>query len=81
MRSDDILTILRGELAGMKPALERGLSATLEFRREGGLDSMDLVEFVARIEQRFRIVIPDRDLSALVSLKATEEYLALRLSP
>ena len=51
------------------------------FRTELSLDSLDLVEFVARIEQRFGIMIPDEDVAQLASLAATERYLGGRLAP
>lgn len=44
-----------------------------------GLDSLDLAELAARIEQRFRIEIPDEEWRALGNVAQLTAYLATRL--
>ena len=55
------------------------MPAESDFRFDWQLDSLDLVEFVARIEQRFKIIIPDEDLPQFVSLAASEQYIRAHL--
>ena len=77
----DLLSTLRDEVRQMKPELPLELSPAASFHDECGLDSLDLAEFAARLEQHFAIMIPDEDLQQLVSLEATEQYLRTRLGP
>jgi acyl carrier protein len=73
-RPDDaIIDRLREELLAIKPALPPDLPARSDFR-SSGLDSLDLVEFVARIERQFSIMIADEDVPCFVSLDAVARY-------
>jgi acyl carrier protein len=47
---------------------------------EIGLDSLDLAELAARIEQRFRIEIPDQEWRALANVTQLTAYLETRLA-
>lgn len=49
------------------------------FREDLGLDSLDLVEMVARLEQASGVLVPDADLPQLSSAAATAAYLSARL--
>lgn len=49
------------------------------FREDLGLDSLDLVELVARLEQASGVLVPDADLPQLSSVAATAAYLCARL--
>ncbi|MBN8860727.1 MAG: hypothetical protein J0H29_20210 [Sphingobacteriales bacterium] len=75
MQEYDIIQQLRLELGIVKPQVTNDIRDTDSFRDDWGLDSLELVEFVARIEQTFRIMIPDKDLQELHSLSATAVYL------
>jgi len=75
MQEYDIIQQLRFELSIVKPQITNDIRDTDSFRDDWGLDSLELVEFVARIEQTFRIMIPDKDLQELRSLDATATYL------
>ena len=75
MQEYDIIQQLRLELGIVKPQIANDIKNTDNFRDDWGLDSLELVEFVARIEQTFRIMIPDKDLQELHSLSATAVYL------
>lgn len=66
---------LRITLRDVKPQISDAIGNADNFRDDWGLDSLELVEFVARIEQSFKILIPDKDLQELYSLNATAEYL------
>ena len=45
------------------------------FRTDLNLDSLGLVELVARIEQRYGIYVPDADLPQFVSMESTLRYI------
>jgi acyl carrier protein len=48
------------------------------FRDDLGLDSLDLVEMVARLEQATGIFVPDEDVAHLMSISATVDYVRAR---
>jgi len=79
MQEEDIIQQLRFELSIVKPQIANDIKNTDNFRDDWGLDSLELVEFVARIEQTFRIMIPDKDLQELLSLDATAAYLQRKM--
>ena len=79
MQETDIIQQLRLELGIVKPQISHEIKNTDSFRDDWGLDSLELVEFVARIEQTFRIMIPDKDLQELYSLNATAAYLQSKM--
>ncbi|MFN0175386.1 MAG: acyl carrier protein [Saprospiraceae bacterium] len=80
MSNEQLIAQLRNELRGIKPLLPDDLAATDNFRNDWNLDSLELVEFVARIEQQYSILIPDEDLAELVSLQASAKYLQAKLT-
>ena len=77
--NDALLAFLRSELRAIKPALPEALPAEAHYRIELDLDSLDLVELVARIEQRYGVLIPDADLPLFTSLDATVRYVSAHL--
>jgi acyl carrier protein len=77
---DELITFLRDELRAIKPALPAELPASANYLGDLNLDSLDLVELVARIEQSYGVMIPDADLPALVSLDATVRYVLARVA-
>ena len=79
MTTKEMHSLLRRYIKLINPRAPVGLPAESHFRFDWQLDSLDLVEFVARIEQKFKIMIPDEDLPQLVSLAATEQYIRARL--
>ena len=48
------------------------------FREELGLDSLDLVEMVARLEQATGLFVPDSDMAKLTSVSSTAAYVHAR---
>jgi acyl carrier protein len=44
------------------------------YRDDLGLDSLDLVEMVARLEQVTGMFVPDEDFAKLTSIAATADY-------
>ena len=78
---DGTLAFLREELRLIRPTLPATWPDDAKFRSDLGLDSLDLVELVARAEQRFERYIGDQDLPMLVSLAAMADYLCRRPAP
>ena len=70
---------IRRELHAIRP---RALPATwgdaARFRQDLGLDSLDLVELVARLEQATGLYVPDDDVARLSSVAATLAYVRER---
>lgn len=79
MDPDRILSLLRADLKRVKPSLPDEFPIADDFTMDWQLDSLDLVEFVSRIEGTFSILIPDEDLPGFVSLEATLAYVHARL--
>jgi acyl carrier protein len=48
------------------------------YQNDLGLDSLDLVEMVARLEQATGIFVPDDDIPQLSSIAATSNYVRAR---
>ena len=71
----EIIAFLRRELRAIKPKLPRDWPTEAKYRADLHLDSLDLVELVARVEQRFGMLIVDEELSALTSLDATASFI------
>jgi acyl carrier protein len=75
MIQQTLIIQLRDELRAIKPKLPSDMGADDNFRNTWNLDSLELVEFVARLEQQFGIMIPDEDLAQFYSLNAAANYL------
>jgi acyl carrier protein len=71
---DRLIATMREELRRISPQLPADWPASALYRSELALDSLDLVELVARIEQHYGLLIPDSDLACFVSLAATADY-------
>lgn len=66
---------LQTTLRQIKPSLPTEIAPEDDFKNDWGLDSLDLVEYVARIEQHFMIAVPDEDLEQMTSISAIINYL------
>jgi len=73
MKNIIINTILT-HFRDVKPKLEID-SNDSNFKEELGVDSLDMAEFVARIEQEYRIEIPDADWSQIATVNLMAEYI------
>jgi acyl carrier protein len=73
MKNTIINTILT-HFRDVKPKLEID-SNDSNFKEELGVDSLDMAEFVARIEQEYRIEIPDTDWSQIATVNLMAEYI------
>ena len=79
MNDDEVLSFLRSELRAIRPTLPPALPVHAHYRTDLMLDSLDLVELVARIERHYALIIPDQDLPEFVSLEATVRYIFARI--
>ena len=75
---DEVTVQLRADLCRIQPRLPRTWPNNSLFKADLGLDSLDLVEFVARVEQRYGMLIVDTDLPSFVSLDAIADYICAR---
>jgi acyl carrier protein len=76
----EIMDLIVVELSAMRASLPTVVSEDLSFRQDLGLDSLAIVEFVARMELRFRVEIPDPEWKELVTLGLVASYIEGRLS-
>jgi acyl carrier protein len=72
---EGIAVMLRNELLCIRPDLPPVWPDDALFKSDLALDSLDLVELVARVEQRLQMMIPDADLQHFVTLQAMVDYL------
>lgn len=77
--TDDLLDFLVGELRQIRRSLPAQWPRQAHYKTDLKLDSLDLVELVARIEQRYGLLVPDTDLPKLISLDATLRYVVERM--
>jgi acyl carrier protein len=75
-----VIATMREELRRISPQLPADWPASAQYRAELNLDSLDLVELVARIEQHYGLLIPDDDLGCFVSLEASADYVIAKAS-
>jgi acyl carrier protein len=75
---DEVTVQLQADLCRIQPRLPRTWPNSSLFQADLGLDSLDLVELVARVEQRYGILIADTDLPSFVSLDAMVDYICAR---
>ena len=69
-----IINMILTHFRDVKPKLEID-SNDSNFKEELGVDSLDMAEFVARIEQEYRIEIPDTDWSQIATVNLMAEYI------
>jgi acyl carrier protein len=70
----EMLDVLRAELHDVNAEIPGALPKDKELIAELGIDSLDIVEFVARLEYRFRFVVPDDEWQQLATLDAIAVY-------
>jgi len=75
----EMLDLLREELHDVNEEIPRDLPDDRELIADLGIDSLDVVEFVARLEYLFRFVVPDDEWRQLATLDAIAAYALSRL--
>lgn len=74
--SDAVVARLRAELAAVRSDLDvDSIPSAAQLKLDLGIDSLDILEFVARVEAAFHIIIPDEDWQSVASLDSLAEYL------
>ena len=73
--STALIDQLRAELHDVNPDIAIDLAADRHLIDELGVDSLDLIEFVARIEYEHGFLVPDDDIDRLVTLDAIVAYM------
>jgi len=70
------------ELRRIAPELEEGeLRLDRPLREQIDLDSMDWLNFIVALHERFRVEIPEADYRKLGTLEETVAYLAAKAAP
>lgn len=72
--TEKLLAELANELRAINDDIPELVEPMDELKDELGIDSLDLVEFVARIEHRFRFIVPDEDWQELLTLHDIASY-------
>lgn len=75
----ELLAVLLGELHAVNGEISAELPTDQALGEELGIDSLDILEFVARIEYRYRVLVPDDDLEGLRTLDDVAGYMLGRL--
>ena len=76
MNKQEILAIVREQLAVAAPDVPADADETAEFRHDLEVDSLAILELVARLEYRFNVAVPDEDWPRLTSMAAVVDYIA-----
>lgn len=76
---DALLAILHEELAATGTDVTGEIPTDRHLTQDLGIDSLDVVEFVARVELRLRFTVPDEDWQRLATLDAIADYALERL--
>ena len=72
--TDDIIDVLRDEIRKVKSTLPLAVPTGALLMTDLGLDSLDVVEFVARVEEVYRVSVPDEDWQELRTLDCIAAY-------
>jgi acyl carrier protein len=80
MTRDEIMAIVKDELLRIAPETDLDVvPSSADLREELDIDSMDYLNFVTALHQRFQIDIPDADTRRLTSLDGALDYVADKL--
>jgi acyl carrier protein len=80
MKPDEIRAMVLAELTRIAPELEESeLKAGRPLRDQVDLDSMDWLNFLVALHERFKVEIPESDYQRLGTLDEIAAYLATKL--
>ena len=80
MKPDEIRATVLAELTRIAPEIEEGeLKAGRPLRDQVDLDSMDWLNFLVALHERFKVEIPESDYQRLGTLDEIAAYLATKL--
>lgn len=77
-RRREVLTVLRREIRRVREDLPGDVEGTALLMTDLGLDSLDVVELVARVEETFRLSVSDEDWPSLRCLDRMADYVLER---
>jgi acyl carrier protein len=75
----DIVDIVRQELAVAAPGVARDAAESASLKHDLDVDSLAIIELVARLEYRFTVSVPDDVWPQLGSIAAIADYIASTL--
>ena len=79
MSAQDILAVIRDELARIAPEIEfESLDPAVDLREQADLDSMDYLNLLTALHQQLGVEIPDVDAQKLASLDGAVAYIEAR---
>lgn len=79
MKQDEILDGVFSTLKSIAPEVEENdIAADLPLRNQVDLDSMDWLNFLIGLHQRFKVEIPESDYTKLRTLNDLRDYLRLK---
>ncbi len=79
MNRSEILSVIREELAVAAPDVPADADPAAHFGLDLEVDSLAVLEFVARLEYRFGIAVPDDAWPGLTSMDAVADFLEAAL--
>lgn len=75
MSAQEILSVVRDELARIAPEIEfDALDPAIDLREQADLDSMDFLNLLTALHQRLGVEIPDADALKLATLDGAVAY-------
>jgi acyl carrier protein len=74
MTFDNMIDLLRAELANVVDDLPGEVPVDAALRDDLGIDSLDVLEFVSRVEYRCGVTVPDEDWPRLGTLREIAGY-------
>jgi acyl carrier protein len=72
--TSDVIDVLRVEIRNVKESLPANVPTDALLMTDLGLDSLDVVEFVARVEEVYRVSVPDDEWQELSTLDRIADY-------
>jgi acyl carrier protein len=80
MTTDDIRTTVLELLCEVAPEIDpAAVKPDVEIRDQFDLDSMDILNFVISVDERFGVEIPESDYGRLTTIDGFVDYLGARL--
>lgn len=70
----DVIAVLRSEIRKVKASLPVDVATDALLMTDLGLDSLDCVEFVARVEETYRVCVADDEWQSLTTLDRIADY-------
>ena len=71
----EIINAINEDIASVKPSMKGKIQPADHLVNDCGLESLDLVELVARIESRFRVPIDDDQYRQLSSVNSIADFI------